>query len=382
MASLQYVTFDSIQEGVGASQVFAYLQLIAKVKKVELISFEKETPGNDLLQLVEEIGITWKPLPYGRHGSLGGLNRVWRISNRIDAKSIVHARGNFAAISVMVTRHKNWIWDCRSLESDQRLAIKGFNFKSTIEFLFLSLFELFIARRSSRIIVITNAVVEEFESRYRISKEKILVVPTCANLEKFKVQPDKPSPNPLKILMSGTFSAAYDFNLINEIVSKLRTRYKVDFTIATSKGTTELWKKLDYDSIVSVPHSEMPSLVASQHLGISIWRDDLGKSLLSVASTKTAEFLASGVPIIVNHKQGDFGVLIEKSRVGIATRGYSQQKISEYVGGISELLEDPDTSGRCRNVAESYLDLNAGVKLIISLYQDLEDCSFDGKFNT
>ena len=85
---------------------------------------------------------------------------------------------------------------------------------------------------------------------------------------------------------------------------------------------------------------------------------------------------------MVNHKQGDFGVLIEKSRVGIATRGYSQQKISEYVGGISELLEDPDTSGRCRNVAESYLDLNAGVKLIISLYQDLEDCNFDGKFNT
>lgn len=382
MPSLQYVTFDSIQEGVGASQVLAYLQLIAEVKKVELISFEKETPGNEFLQVVDEMGITWKHLPYGKYGSLGGLDRIWRIRKRIDKKSIVHARGNFAAISVLLTRHKNWIWDCRALESDQRIAIKGLSLKSSIEFLFLRLFELFIARRSARIIVITNAVVGEFESRYKVSNEKILVVPTCANLEKFNVQPSKSPLNPLKILMSGTFSAAYDFDLINEIVSKLRERYKVDFTIATSKGSTELWKKLKYDSIVSVPHSDMPRLVATQHLGIGIWRDDLGKSLLSVASTKTAEFLACGVPIIVNHKQGDFGTLIEENRVGIATRGNSQQKISEYVEEIAQILEDSGTSGRCRKLAESYLDLKAGVKLIISLYQDLEDCNFDGKFNT
>lgn len=366
MDDLLYLTFDSLQEGVGASQALAYVRKIARHKGVKIVSFEKETPEPSLVKEIQDSGIQWTPLPFGKYGILGGLSRIIRMWWHIDRKKIIHARGNLSALATFLRFPKNWIWDCRSLHADQRRALTQSR-SANLSFVAMRVIEYFLAKFSTSIIVITNAVVPIFVSRYRVKKEKILVISTCVDTEKFTDTP-KNFGDEINILLAGTFSSAYDVSLMNSIISELKRHRKVKVTVAASKGATPAWASIDFDFAISVPHEEMPRLVAESDLGMSIWKNDLGVCLSSVASTKTAEFLASGRPIIINSRQGDFGNLVSQNSVGIATDGSSESEIKLYVEELLTLLADPELSRRCRELAEKDFSLEIAVRRLVELY--------------
>jgi glycosyltransferase involved in cell wall biosynthesis len=224
-----------------------------------------------------------------------------------------------------------------------------------------------LGKRASSIIVITDAVIPIMEKRYRIKSSKIHMIPTCVDVERFEPIV-KTRSKILRILFAGTFSPAYDLELINRIIARLKEAQQVEVTVATSLGSTELWKKLDYDFLESVAHHEMPNLIANHDIGISIWKNDLGICLKSVASTKTAEFLACGRPVIINSNQGDLGVMIKEHGAGVVTYGASDSEIEGYANGVIELLEDSRTFERCRNLALDCFDLNRGVAKLVGIY--------------
>jgi len=158
MRSVTYLSLDSIQEGVGASQVLAYISRISHHRKVILVSYEKSSPDPDTRAKLLERGIDWIPIPFGNYGLRGGFSRVWRMRRYIDPTSIVHARSTAASISALSNFHKLWIWDCRSLQADQRRALSSTR-RITLEFVLLRFSELILARVAKNIIVITSSVV-------------------------------------------------------------------------------------------------------------------------------------------------------------------------------------------------------------------------------
>jgi glycosyltransferase involved in cell wall biosynthesis len=369
MQEILYLSFDSLKEGVGASQVLAYMRKVQSVIPVTIISFEKEMPSKSERLAVEKDGIFWRPLPFGSFGLIGGLGRVLRMWLKIDRSKIIHARSTLPALAALLKYPKSWIWDCRSLQADQRKALTTTQ-KTNLVFLVMRLIEYVLAKRSTFIIVITNAVVPIFTARYKISQNKLTVIPTCVDVEKFKVKPGNQS-DPLRILFAGTFSPAYDVQLINKIIGKLKEYTHVTVTIAASQGSTEYWNQVAYDTVISVAHSEMPWLIQQHDLGFSVWRNDLGISLKSVASTKTAEFLACGKPVVINSLQGDFGELIEKYHAGVVTSTESETDIEKYAKEIIALVRDKMTANRCRELALKEFDLNLGVKNLIKLYEKM-----------
>ena len=57
---ITYLSVDSIQEGVGSSQITPLiLGLAQQDKEVCLITFEKSSPKNDLVELFKSAGVTW-----------------------------------------------------------------------------------------------------------------------------------------------------------------------------------------------------------------------------------------------------------------------------------------------------------------------------------
>jgi glycosyltransferase involved in cell wall biosynthesis len=367
---LLYLSFDSLQEGVGSSQVLAYVRKIVHQRPVRIISFEKEMPDTPSIRIIQNAGIAWTPLPFGRFGVLGGLSRLIRMWLEIDRKKIIHARGNLSGLAALLRFPRFWIWDCRSLHADQRRALSD-NRSVTPTFIAMRIVEYFLAKQSAAIIVITNAVIPLFISRYKIPKKKISMISTCVDTERF-TQVSQSQSSTIKILLAGTFSPAYDIILMNDIIAKLRESRKVWVTVAASVGTTDAWKILDYDEFVSVQHSEMPNLIAKSDLGLSIWKNDLGICLTSVASTKAAEFLACGRPIFVNSLQGDFGSLVKANSVGVVTLGSSSDEVEDYVSQILNLLADPDLGRRCRALAETSFNLNNGVARLLEIYSTFE----------
>lgn len=368
MNQVLYLSFDSLQEGVGVSQVLAYMRKVQSFTQVTIISFEKEMPLKSEVTKLESTGIRWIALPFGRFGPLGGLNRVFRMWLRVDQSKIIHARSTLPALAALLRFPRFWIWDCRSLQADQRRALSRKK-RANLTFVLMRIVEYILAKKASSIIVITNAVIPVMLKRYQINKSKFHVIPTCVDVNKFQPLHAAQSKK-IRILFAGTFSSAYDFELTNKIIRELKQSQKVEVTVAASLGSTELWKQLDYDFLTSTPHLEMPKLIQKHDVGISLWKNDLGICLSSVASTKTAEFLACGKPVIINSLQGDFGNLILDHRAGIVTSGSTESAVKDYSRQLIELLSDNKTSARCRALAVNNFNLDQGVLELIRIYQE------------
>ena len=115
----------------------------------------------------------------------------------------------------------------------------------------------------------------------------------------------------------------------------------------------------------------MPSLIAESNLGMSRWRESLGISLKSVASTKTAEFLSVGRPVFVNFSQGDLGSLLLNSKVGVSVLARDPESIRKYVDQMTMILEDEFSVDSCRKLATDLFSLADGLKVLESLYESL-----------
>jgi glycosyltransferase involved in cell wall biosynthesis len=286
---------------------------------------------------------------------------------------VVHARSDFAAFAGILAGSKKVIWDCRALTPDQRIAAKNKS-RYSMEYVALRLIESVCAKKSQKIIVITEKARYFIQKQYGIPASKFIHVSTCVDLQRFRNNQklQKETSKGIKIAFIGTIGPQYDIDLITRLLEELRKLRKVYFTVSLSKGSTELYSTLKCDSVLSLTHSEMPRFMASQDIGLSIWREDMGASLLSVAATKNAEFLACGKPIIVNENQGDIGGLIRNTKTGVATRSKDSKSVKHYAQEIINLIDEGESlSNRCRSLAEQYHSLEDAIKQISNVYESL-----------
>lgn len=365
-----YLSPDSVAEGVGASQVLAYVgRLVERGVQVRLVSFEKARPDDAELERIAALGVDWVPKEFGRHGPVGGLGRVVTAARAAAEAPLVHARSELAAASALLARNERWIWDARSLLTDQRLAL-GTLRKNSAERVVLRAVERAAARRSSAIVALTQAVIPELERRHGASiPPKTTVITTCVDLDRCPFSP--PPAGAVRFLLAGTLNGYYDVPTMMRLVRAFRRRSATELVVAVP--TTTPWgKELSAEAdefLVGTPPAGMPRLIAESTVGLSVCRHDAGVSLLAAMPTKIGEFLSTGRPVVVNLNLGDAGRIVEDERCGIALHGTTDVEIAAAVERLAGLLDDPDTPARCRDVAERRFDLNAGVDALIGVYR-------------
>jgi glycosyltransferase involved in cell wall biosynthesis len=376
LPKLTYVTVDSIQEGVGQSQVLSYVKKLAKENEITLISLEKDAPNDELIADLEDHKILWRYIPFGKKGIVGGVLRMVRLCRLIPTRGIVHARSDIAALAGVLRGSRTLIWDCRALMADHRRALST-SFHHRIESIFFSFMERIVAKRSCKIIVITKAVIPILKSRYELQDDKFQYISTCVDTSKFDISfPLSSHSNELRILISGTLSPAYDVELMNKILDRLKYHTNVKVTLALAKNHDQSWKDLKFiDEILEVKHELMPQLITQMDFGFAIWRNDFGVALKSVAATKVAEFLACGVPVVVNSLQGDFGALVPANDVGVSIVNSSDDEIERVVSNLLRLSKDEKVHIRCREFALKNYDLSKAIDDLNKLYVGLEKSS-------
>lgn len=374
MRQISYITLDSIQEGVGQSQVLAYIRKLSITNQITLVSFEKIMPPSSLISELKEHGVNWKFISFGRNGIFGGILRFVRLLRFIPSSGIIHARSDIAAFAAVLRGSNKVIWDCRALMADHRRSLSASTYHRVQAFFFLAM-ERIIAIKSEKIIVITQAVIPILESRYSLPQNKFHHISTCVDVIKFRPSTLRVTgEEPIRILISGTLSPAYDIDLMNRILEKLRLKSSIRLTVALGLNHDKSWEKLKHvDQVLSLKHSEMPAFIVDSDFGFAIWRNDFGVALKSVAATKVAEFLACGVPVVVNSLQGDFGRLIPEHQVGVSVENNSDQEVERVASEIRTLAKDPFLSERCRNFALEYYSLEQAIPLLENIYQELDE---------
>ncbi len=365
MLSVTYISVDSIQEGVGSSQILPLVKLLStNGHHVSLVTCEKIHPALDLQREVSGYGINWVILRYGRNGFLGGLGRLARLTRRMPPGEILHARSDIPAVAAAIRYPKGRIlWDVRSLWADQRRVInsKGWNL---VTFRMALLLEYIAARRSVGIVTLTHSVVPILESRHKKLPLFRDVVPTCTQLDRFL-----PSPMPqgeLTCLLAGTFNDFYDLNLTKQILNELSQLCKLKVIWARPRESGNTILNVGETKVITVPYREMPGVIQESHFGIVMCKSENLEALAAVAPTKVAEFLASGRPLLVSKGIGDLDSIIEKYKVGVVLEpGYTESSLFEFIG----LLKDPQIHIRCRKAAEELYSMDEALVKYTNLYQ-------------
>ena len=112
---LTYVTTDSVDEGVGASQILPLLKRISQAGlRINLISFEKTNPSEELKTLFSETNINWSPRDFRGFGTVSGITRFLRIVNSIPESGVIHARSDIPAVASIFCLQGPRLWDVRS----------------------------------------------------------------------------------------------------------------------------------------------------------------------------------------------------------------------------------------------------------------------------
>jgi hypothetical protein len=365
---LTYATIDSLAEGVGGSQITPIISQLSKTgMKINLISFEKLQPSNHLIEQFKSLGVTWNAQPFGSHGLIGGAERLNRLRKEIPKSSLIHARSDIPAVAGIASHEAPVLWDVRSLWADQKVMIQKNFLHASLYSAYRGL-ESISARKSMAMSTLTDSVVPVLENRHKRLPELRTVVPTIVNLDSFKLVATFPSI--IKVLFSGSYNDYYDLALSERFLSELRKLVTIEIHWARPKESIRSHIGLGEEKIIPAMQSDMASLIPNYSFGVSVCKLDAGPSLRAAMPTKIAEFLACGRPIVVNKGLGDMDAFIKEFNAGVILDG-TADNLRESAESLVALISDPQTSQRCRNLAEKYFNLEVGAERYFDMYQKM-----------
>jgi hypothetical protein len=365
---LTYLSIDSIQEGVGSSQITPLILGLAESgKRVCLITFEKIKPSESLVGWFKDAGVQWEPHEFGRTGAVAGVQRLNQLRKSIPNSDVIHGRSDIPTTAAIWSKMEAPVlWDVRGLWSDQRKAIgtSGWNLFTAKG---ARVLENISANNASAMTTLTAAVIPILEKRHSNLPSIRDVIPTCVQTAKFV-----PTPMPkgqTVCLLSGTFNNYYDIERTRQIITAIRKSINLKVIWARAGESPTGGLDIGEDLIVSASHAEMPKLLANAHFGMVICKENDLESLAAAVPTKIGEFLASGRPVIMSRGIGDMEALLRDFNAGI-TIGHNESL--NYIGDeISSLLSDPEIEERCRALAIEHFDMGNAITSYSRIYSQM-----------
>ena len=360
-----YVSHDSIDEGIGRSQIIpVVIGLANKGWSVGIISCEKTDISSEIREQLEAVAVKWTALSFGRTGAVGGVGRLIRIAIRLPRAHAYHCRGDLAAVATHLSSRKPFLWDVRGLWIDQKIVIGSIKTNPLIIWLAKRL-ERIAANNAAAVSTLTEAVYPILIKRNPFLTHFHTVVTTCTDLEKFFLNPKLPTEK--KLLLSGVFNNYYDIPATRDFISSFRKREKLKVTWCHGKEALKSELNVGEDEIKVMKQSDMQSEIALSSFGLAICKQDIGDSLAGVMPTKIAEFLAVGRPVIVSKGVGDLEQLLLSTRTGVVIGNDMDLAVIELL----DLLNDDETPKRCRALAEKHFSLACAINKYDSIFRKL-----------
>ena len=394
MPGVLYISYDGMLEPLGQSQVLAYLKRLAADRPIHLISFEKADDWANVAErerLARDIsasGIVWHPLRY--HKRPTAIATAWDIASGIrlglwlvlrHRLRIVHARSYVSSVMALgikrITRIK-YLFDMRGFWADER--VDGNLWPRTGRMYRVSKgFERRFLLAADHVVSLTHAAVTEMQrfSYLQGRMPPVTVIPTCADLTRFKPLPGNPERAGFVLGYVGSAGTWYLFDEVATCFAQLlRMRPDARFLIVNRGEHAYIRERLAAANVparsvelTTATHAEVPQQIARMDAGIFFIRQVFSKQ--ASAPTKLAELLGCGVPCLGNAGVGDMAEVLEGERVGVALRAFDRASLAAGLDRLLALVEDPSTAVRCVAAAHKHFSLDEGVKRYAAVYQKL-----------
>ncbi|MCX6270208.1 MAG: glycosyltransferase [Bacteroidetes bacterium] len=367
-----FLSYDGLTDPLGRSQILPYLQGLSKegrqfhvlsCEKVETYRIHRET----VAAICRHYGIEWTWLPFPENKGMLSQFRLLRDFTRLalaiamkEKTGLVHCRSYPAALTGLRIRKKlgiPWIFDIRGFWIDERKEGKIWNTGNPAVRLVILLFrmaERSLFRQADTIVSLTDKGKEIIENKFfrGISARPVRVIPCCTDFKVFNpgIRTERNSVRNRLNIPSDAFVLTYlgsigTWYLLEEMLDffKLLTQSKPGsyFLFITNEQPDKIRvtagkKGVSPESlrITSALHGEVPALLGISDWGIALIRPTWSKQASS--PVKWAEFLASGIPLVVNKGIGDVDSLQHRLPGLVAIAGFTE---SEYSRAISMLCD-------------------------------------------
>ena len=368
-----------MSEPLGKSQVLEYIRNLSKNYSMSLYSFEKDLSDDILSELSQDMkreSIDWYYQEYSnKYGLVSTLSQIissyQEIKKIIKTKDIeiIHARSLIPTVIALMLKRKykvKVIADIRGFQIDEKAEV-GRVKKDSLLYKMLKKIEQYTYKKSDVIVSLTHAAIN-YIGQFT-DKDKIVVIPTCANREVFKMineeekEAFKQSLGYQKtnkiIIHAGAVSNWYDFDSELLLMQNLMQKEKDIHFLILNKGehafVSEKLNQYDIDrsrvKVTEVNFYEMYKYLNIADASLFIIKPTFSKT--ASAPTKFAENLACGLYSITNDGIGDMDTFfVEHSEVGYS---FPINEIKNSVDTISNTILMK--LGKEENVSDAYIKL-------------------------
>jgi glycosyltransferase involved in cell wall biosynthesis len=402
-----YISYNGMLEPLGQSQVMPYLKELSKLGvKFWLMSFERSQAFTaagleESRRLRDELAtfdIEWHVLRYHQRPSLpataydvaAGIRYGSRLvkKNRIE---MVHARAHIPAVIALALKRRcgvKFIFDVRGLMAEEYVDAEHWKANGVRARLTKSM-EARVLRASDGIVTLTDALWSEMRSWPSLSEgaKTHLTIPCCVDMDKFRFDEKQRAlrrdelglSDRFVLIYSGSIGGWYMTDEMAAFFSALKQKKPDAFFLWVTQGPPEIVNaamekqgigKDDY-RVRKVRSGEMPGFLSAADAGIAFYRP--GFSRLGTSPVKVSEYLACGLPVVINSGIGDTDRIIMDQQLGVLVKDFNQAAYADAVTSLIRLVaKSDDTRRQNRNEAERLFDLQRiGAASYAKLYAEV-----------
>src|SRR5260221_2660737 len=400
-----YISYNGMLDPLGQSQVIPYLKELSREGvRFTLLSFEG--PGaysNEGLGRCEQLraglagsGIDWCWLRYHQTPSLpatiydvlAGIRYGSRLV-RLRQIEMIHARSHIAATIALALKKRfrsRMIFDLRGLMAEEYVDADHWR-KGSVPYLLTKSMERRALQAADGVVTLTEKIWPMIKDWEGLRGRTVVheVVPCCADLERFRFRAaDRDRQRNLLgvedqfvLVYSGSVGGWYLADKMADFFMALLKQKPDSHFLWLSGGPRELIERLmlergvsaDRFSVRAVAPAEVSSYLCAADAGIAFYKPTFSR--LATSPVKVAEYLACGLPVIINAGVGDSDTLISAQRVGAVITDFSHDEYEEALQTLAESATD-ETRARARQVAEQFFDLQRiGAHRYARLYEEV-----------
>jgi glycosyltransferase involved in cell wall biosynthesis len=399
-----FISYNGMLDPLGQTQVIPYLRELAKRGvSFTLLSFERakafEPEGvrkcEELRDELSACGIEWQWLRYHQTPSvpatiydvLAGIRKARSLVRR-NRIGMVHARAHIPATIALALKKSlgtKMIFDVRGLMAEEYVDAGHWQ-EGSVPYQMTKATE-------RRIFAATDAVVTLTERIWPIIKQwdglrgrdvHHAVVPCCVDLSLFKSNDDERAKRRDELGLGDKFTIVYSGSLDGWYLTEQMADFFANFSRRRSdahllwltNGSHDRVKQLmqsrniatDHFSVTSVPARLVPSYLSAADAGLSFIKPCISK--LASSPTKNAEYLACGLPLIINAGIGDSDALVNDWKAGVLLEEFTDEEYTRIGERIERMAAQTDVRIKARAVAEQVFDLETiGAERYAALYE-------------
>jgi glycosyltransferase involved in cell wall biosynthesis len=371
-ARVLYVSHNGMLENLGQAQVLPYLRgLVTRGFEFDLLSYELPHVSDDAIHALRHAlrndGICWHPMRRAKDPRLRVKIKEsawgsWKaLKTALEKRpAIVHGRSYLPTavadvVATMLPRTR-LVFDCRGMLGDEYVDA-GYWTEDRLEYRILKHYERRAFRRAEGVVVLTEKLRNmALDGGWLGRKTHITSIPCCVDLERFQFDPSARRETRLKLglsdqlvlVYSGSLGSWYEEPKMASFAGHLRRRSQrpVSVLVLTHHDTSELVALLRGTGfspreilVRKVVPADMAAHLSAGDLAMSFIKSCFSKQ--GSSPTKVAEYLACGLPVVLNGDIGDQSDLAVERDACVVMPALSEQQLVKAAERALPLAEQP-----------------------------------------